>query len=83
MDRVRSDWAQVASLAEVHEQDLPPSKRRVSKAADRLWSEIHALRVQNAELTGEVAALREAVVSADALCSRGCLPPSVAGGQGG
>lgn len=51
-DRVRDDWAVLASLAEVHEQDRPPSRRVKTKAADRLWAEIERLRAQVADDKG-------------------------------
>ena len=58
-DKVRDDWANLASLAEVHEQDLPPSRRRMTKSADRLWVEIEHQRARIAELDDENLRLRE------------------------
>lgn len=49
-DKVRSDWAALASLAEVHEQDLSPSRRLKTQAAERLWIEIVRLRAENVDL---------------------------------
>lgn len=43
-DRVRQDWARLASLAEVEENKL------AENAADRLWAEIERLRGALAEM---------------------------------
>ncbi len=58
-DRARDDWAELASLAEVHEQDRPPSRRAKVKAADRLWAEIERLRTVEARSQEKLTAIHE------------------------